>query len=178
MYILQLLLHPIHIFYRIGILKLLLLALYAPIEFNEVVVAADRLHPRLEVGRPQQTFSLIKKRVDQSIYKTIGEFQRVGFVNNYGKNYIATHLIENAVAGMLYLLERSMILFVIGGDFRVILLDLVPDLQQLLVHVAFARLAKEEPVGESTWMNPNLLMRTDLIMQKLYLCLPHVINKL
>jgi hypothetical protein len=72
MYILQLFLHPIYIFYWIGILELLLLTLNCTIKFNEVVVTTNRLHSWFKVSSAKQTFRLVKERVNYSIYKAIG----------------------------------------------------------------------------------------------------------
>ena len=130
-------LHALYVLHRSGVLELFLLVFDRPVKFDEIVVAGDALQSGLEVGDPQYDFCLVEEGSDDGVDEPIGKFEGIGLVDDDCENNIVVYFVEDAIGGVFNLFEGSLFMLVIRGHLSVMLLDLMPDLKQLLIRISF-----------------------------------------
>lgn len=142
----QFFLHPVYIFDGVGVFEIFLLGFNGAVEFDEVVIAGDGFQAGFEVSCSQHALRLIEKCSYQSVNEAICKFERVGLINNGCKNNKIGSFVEDGELWMFDLFERSLVKFVVGCDFSMVLLDFVPDLTELFVLIALAGFAEQQAV--------------------------------
>ena len=107
-----------------------------------MMVTCDAFEFRFEVS-PHWAFDFIEEGGDDSLEEAVSQFRRVWFIDDEGKNYKMTDFIVDSKWRVVDLFDGSLLGFVVGGDFGMVLFDFGSDCLQLFVVVRLVGLAEE-----------------------------------